>query len=130
LQRHLQGRDQGPAAINTTGADNPIAGQPGETGIFREAAMVIPKAKNPFEDPNVQYELSGGTDASDILLLPCPSCGNFSHYAAGRTFRCHWCDFVATRQWIDETLDSGYMNTLADWEEEHQRRLEAEPPTA
>ena len=43
------------------------------------------------DDPNVARELKDGRLASDIMLIGCPYCGDFTYYNQGTHASCSYC---------------------------------------
>jgi hypothetical protein len=45
-----------------------------------------------WKDPQVTSALKEGRPADDIMVLPCPLCGEWGYYNQGSHFSCRLCD--------------------------------------
>jgi hypothetical protein len=53
---------------------------------------------------------------SDIALLPCRHCDNYSYYNEGGHFTCAWCIWSASGGDLDALVEEGLIH-LADYED-------------
>jgi hypothetical protein len=72
--------------------------------------------RNAWDDPLVATRLREGEQPTEIWLILCPACGNFSYYNLGSHFSCSvdGCGHAIDGNELDVLIDNGAATTLAD----------------
>ena len=71
--------------------------------------------RNAWDDPLVGQRLREGQQPTEIWLILCPACGNYSYYNLGSHFSCsvEGCGHAIAGDELDVLIDNGDATTLA-----------------
>jgi hypothetical protein len=83
----------------------------------RDGEKVSDPKQTPFDDPNVKEALRDGRDSSDIHLIGCYVCGEYSYYNDGSHFTCRFCDWTLRGRKLDAVIEDGGAISLDGWSE-------------
>ena len=74
--------------------------------------------RSPWDDPNVKAALAEGRLLSDIALIECPECHNYSYYNEGSHFTCsaEGCDYSTSGIGLDRLVENDGPIFLSDHE--------------